>query len=273
MLEDMRLHGLAARTQVSYAGAVSGLARYYGRSPDTLSEEEIRRFFLYLTDEKGVSDSTLVVYLSGIRFFYEKTLRRRWRVLRLIRSKRSRRLPIVLSPGEVQAILKKSDHRMARPCLTTIYGCGLRLTEGARLRVGDIDSERMLLRVEQGKGAKDRYVPLSPRLLALLRDYWLERRPTGYLFPGKRPGHYVCVATLQRAFKVALAKSGVTKKATIHTLRHSFATSLLEQGVNLRLIQQILGHRSLQTTTLYTHVTRKSVDGLRASIDDLIGDE
>ena len=270
MIEDMRLHGLSERTRDSYARAVAGLARHYGRSPDRLSQDEIQAFFLHLREDPGASHSTVNVYLAGIRFLYEKTLRRRWPVLRLIRSRKRRRLPIALSAGEVEAILSRVDHPLAKPCLTTIYACGLRLTEGARLRVRDIDSDRMMIRIDQGKGAKDRYVPFSNRLLDLLRDYWRRQRPREYLFPGKRPGHYVCVSTIQRAFKMALASSAVAKQASVHTLRHSYATHLLEQGVSLPLIQQILGHRSPQTTAIYTHVTRKSVDELRAAVDGLI---
>jgi len=270
MVADMRLHGLSARTQESYVGAVKGLSRHYGRGPEVLTEEDVRAFFVHLKEERRSSDSTINVYLAGIRFLYEKTLKRQWAVLRLIRSRKRRRLPIALGVGEVEAILKRVTPERPKVCLTAIYACGLRLSEGAQLRVRDIDSERKVVRVEQGKGAKDRYVPLSEGLLALLRQYWRRERPRDYLFPGQRPGHYVCVSTLQRAFKVALAKSGVKKPASVHTLRHSYATHLLEQGVSLPLIQQILGHKNAQTTTIYTHVTAKSVEGLRAAIDGMI---
>ena len=270
MLEDMRLHGLSERTRESYVRAVAGLARHYGRSPDELSEEEVRGFFLHLKEERGASDSTVNVYLAGIRFLYEKALGRQWGVLHLIRSRKRRRLPVALSPGEVEAILARVEPPRSKACLTTIYACGLRVSEGARLRVRDIDSGRRVVRVDQGKGGKDRYVPLSDRLLALLRAYWRQERPRDYLFPGQHPGHYVCVSTIQRAFHVALGRSGVAKPASVHTLRHSYATHLLEQGVSLPLIQQILGHRSAQTTTIYTHVTAKSVEALRAALDGLI---
>ena len=270
MLEDMRLNGLSARTQESYVGAVSRLARHYGRSPDVLSEEEVRRYFLYLHTERKVADHTLGVYYCGIRFFFEKTLGREWRLMNLVRVKRRKRLPVVLSPGEVKRILGLVRNASAHTALTTIYACGLRISEAAHLRVSDIDTERMQLRVREGKGGKDRYVPMSARLVAILREHWRALRPEDYLFPGKRPGHYVSPSTIGRWFKLALAESEVAKQATVHTLRHSYATSLLDRGVSIRLIQEILGHKSPQTTSIYTHVTQKSVEDLRATLDDLI---
>lgn len=272
MLEDMRLNGLSAKTQQSYVGAVARLARHYGRSPDLLSEEEIRRFFLYVKDERRASDSTLNVYFCAIRFFFEKTLGRQWSLLNLVRARKRCRLPVVLGRREVHRILECVRNPLSSVALTAIYACGLRVSEGARLRATDVDAERMLLCVRQGKGRKDRYVPLSNRLLKILRAHGRRYRVTGWLFPGKNAGHYVSVSTLQKSFVLALARSGVAKPATVHTLRHSYATHLLEEGVNLRVIQEVLGHKSPKTTTIYTHVTRKSIEELRAAVDDLIAD-
>lgn len=272
MLEDMRLNGLSPRTQESYVGAVAGLARYYGRSPHVLSEEEVRRYFLYLRTEKKVADHTLGVYYCGIRFFFKKTLGQEWRILNLVRVKRRKRLPVVLSPSEVKRILVLVRNRSAHTALTTIYTCGLRISEAVRLRVSDIDTDRMLLRVREGKGGKDRYVPMSARLVAILRKHWRGLGPKDYLFPGKRPEHFVSPSTIQRYFKLALTESEVSKQATVHTLRHSYATSLLDRGVSIRLIQEILGHKSPKTTSIYTHVTEKSVEDLRAALNDMIDD-
>jgi site-specific recombinase XerD len=272
MLEDMRLNGLSPKTQQSYVGAVARLARHYGRSPDLLTEEEIRRFFLYLKDERHAADSTLNVYFIGIRFFFEKTLGRSWSVLNLVRARRRRKLPVVLGRREVHRILECVRNPLSRTALTTIYTCGLRISEGARLRARDIDAERMLLCVRQGKGRKDRYVPLSNRLLKILRAHGRRYRVTDWLFPGKNAGHYVSVSTFQKSFGLALAQSGVAKPATVHTLRHSYATHLLEDGVNLRVIQEVLGHKSPKTTTIYTHVTQEGRRKLRAAVDEMMVD-
>ena len=272
MLEDMRLNGLSPKTQQSYVGTVAQLARHYGRSPDLLGEEEIRRFLLYLRDERRASDSTLNVYFSGIRFFFEKTLGRNWSVLNLVRVRRRRKLPVVLSQREVRQVLSQVRNRLARTCLTTIYGCGLRLMEGARLRPEDIDAERMLVRVREGKGRRDRYVPLSDDLAKVLESHCREYRSQSWLFPGRKAGHYVSPATIGHGLKLALSRSGVAKTATVHTLRHSYATHLLEQGVNLRVIQEVLGHKSLKTTTIYTHVTQEGKRKLRAAVADLMAD-
>ena len=272
MLEDMRLNGLSPKTQQSYVGAMAQLARHYGRSPDLLGEEEIRRFLLYLKDERRAADSTLNVYFSAIRFFFEKTLGREWSVLNLVRARKRRKLPVVLSQREVREVISRVHNGPARTCLTTIYGCGLRLLEGARLRREDIDRERLVIRVRQGKGRKDRYVPLSEQLAKVLDAHCREYRPQDWLFPGQQPGHYVSPGTIGRRLKLALAKSGVGKPATVHTLRHSYATHLLEQGVTLRVIQEVLGHTSPKTTAIYTHVTQEGKRKLRATVDEMMVD-
>lgn len=265
MIEDLQLRGLSERTQVAYVRAVRQLAEHYGKSPDQISEEELRQYFLYLKNEKQASRSTIRVALCGIKFFYEHTLRRDWPTLTLIRPPRERKLPVILSRQEVHSVLDCLRRPHYRACLSTIYSCGLRLEEGLHLQVSDIDSDRMLLRV-QGKGRKDRYVPLPQRTLELLREHWLTHRHPVWLFParGQRgillPGAKRPMGrrSMQRAFQAALKECGIQKPATVHTLRHSWATHLLEAGVSLRFIQVWLGHRSLSTTAIYTHLTRNT---------------
>jgi len=277
MLDDMQLRGLARKTQAAYALAVRQLAEHYGKSPDQISEEELRNYFLYLKNEKKASRSACTIALCGIKFFYEQTLQRQWKTFDLIRPGKEQKLPVVLSVGEVQRILSCLEKPAYRTCLSVIYGCGLRLQEGIGLQVRDVDSERMSLHVRRGKGGKDRYVPLPESVLPLLRAYWCTHRHPTWLFPAKAtPGApaktTLCPSGVQRAFKAALHASGVHKAATVHTLRHSWATHLLEAGVNLRLIQLWLGHSSLQTTAIYTHLTRPAEEMAMVAINRIMAD-
>lgn len=274
MLDDMRLHGLALKTQDGYVRAVRQLAAHYHKPPDQVTEEELRQYFLYLKDVKGVSRSSCTIALCGIKFFFERTLQRHWSTLDLVRPRPEKKLPVVLSLAEVGQILRCVHQPRYRVCLATLYACGLRLQEGVHLQVGDIDGERHLLHVRHGKGNQDRYVPLPERNLALLRDYWRSHRDPVWLFPalasarcpsvpatgqpGIRQTGPMSVDGVQRAFKLAVRESGVTKAATVHTLRHSYATHLLEAGINLRVIQDYLGHASPTTTAIYTHLTQPS---------------
>jgi site-specific recombinase XerD len=266
MIEDLQLRGLSAKTQDAYLRAVRQLAEHYRKSPDLITEEELRLYFLYLKNDKQVSGSSFTLALCGCKFFYERTLHREWTVLDLPRRTREKKLPAVLSVAEVRQILACLRRPYYRVCLTTIYSCGLRLLEGVHLQITDIDSDRMMLHIRQGKGDKDRYVPLPEGTLKLLRDYWSTHRHPMWLFPAPtRAGVPMSSATqpmdesgVQRAFKAALQESGVQKDASVHTLRHSYATHLLEAGVNLRLIQAYLGHSSPKTTARYTHLTREA---------------
>jgi len=266
MMEDLQLRGLSAKTQDSYLRAVRQLAEHYHKSPDLITEEELRLYFLYLKNDKQISRSSFNIALSGLKFFYERTLHREWATLDLPRRTREKKLPAVLSTAEVRQILACLRRPYYRVCLTTIYSCGLRLREGVYLQVTEIDSERMMLHIRQGKGNKDRYVPLPEGTLKLLREYWSTHRHPVWLFPAPtRAGVSMSAATqpmdesgVQRAFKAALQESGVQKDASVHTLRHSYATHLLEAGVNLRLIQAYLGHSSPKTTAIYTHLTREA---------------
>ncbi len=273
MSADMQLRGLAKKTQIAYLRAVRQLAAYYGKSPDQIDEEELRRYFLYLKNEKKASRSSCTIAICGLKFFYERTLGREWTTFDLVRPPKSQKLPVVLSREEVRQVLACLRRFHYRVCLTTIYSCGLRLQEGVQLQVADIDGDRLLIHVRLGKGAKDRYVPLPPTTLALLRQQWLGCRHPQWLFPSRhcpqatQPMH---ASGVQRAFKAALAESGVQKEATVHTLRHSYATHLLEEGVNLRVIQAYLGHRSPKTTAIYTHLTRNAQSRAVAVIDRLM---
>lgn len=273
MLEDMQLRGLSARTQGGYVAAVRQLAEHYHRSPDQITEEDLRQYFLYLAHEKKVARPTATIALCGIRFFFEHTLQRDWTTLRFVRPAPERKLPVVLSRQEVRGVLEAIRIPVYRACLTTIYACGLRLLEGARLQVPQIDSARMVLHI-RGKGNQDRYVPLPTPLLAMLRSYWRTHRSPMWLFPAPtrhglahslaHDGGPVTRSSLQSAFRRAVRKSGIHKPAHVHTLRHSYATHLLEAGVNLRIIQETLGHRSARTTQIYTHLTQE----VRATLTD-----
>jgi site-specific recombinase XerD len=274
MIEDLQLRGLAEKTQQAYVRAVRQLAEYYGKSPDGINEVELRQYFLYLKNEKRVSPSGFTIALCGIKFFYQHTLQREWAVLDLVRPAREKKLPLVLSRKEVQQILHCIQRPRYRVCLSTIYACGLRLQEGVHLQVADIDSARMVVHVRHGKGAKDRYVPLPAPLLPRLRQFWCTHRHPVWLFPSPTgtESKPMSVSGVQRAFKAAVQESGVAKAATVHTLRHSYATHLLEAGLNLRLIQAYLGHNSPQTTAHYTHLTRQTESGATDVINHVLRD-
>jgi site-specific recombinase XerD len=272
MIEDMQLHGYSAKTQTAYLGAVKGLAGHYHRSPEDITQEELRSYFLYLVKDKGVARSTLTIHLSGIRFFFERTLKQEWLIFDLVRPPKRKKLPVVLSSDEVKHLLSFVQTPAVRMALTVIYAGGLRLSEGLQLKVLDIDSARMLLWVRNGKGGKDRCVPLPERLLELLRTYWKLRRPRHYLFPNRDGSEPLSASSLQKTLKIVLLQSGIRKAASIHTLRHSYATHLLERGVSLRVIQELLGHQSPQTTALYTHLTEKSYHTLAEAVNHLMAD-
>jgi len=280
MIEDLQLRGLAQETQEHYVSAVRQMAEFYGKPPDQISEEQVREYFLYLKQVKNVSSSTFRVHLAGIKFFYQRTLGREWRILDLVRPARENKLPVVLDITEVHQILSCVRLPRYRVCLTTIYACGLRISEGVQLQVRDIDSKRMVVHICHGKGNKDRYVPLPQSTLEMLRKFWSTHRHPTWLFPnqtqdGAVPStaeKHMSIAGLQHCFAAALEESGVQKKATVHTLRHSYATHLLEAGLDLRAIQVFLGHSSPQTTAIYTHVTQPTEQRAAQTIDQLMAD-
>jgi site-specific recombinase XerD len=272
MIEDMQLRGLSATTQQAYLYAVQDLARYYHRSPDQLNDQDLRQYFLYLTRDKKLSRSATTVSLCAIKFFYQRTLNQSWPTLELVRPAKEYKLPVVLSREEVRQILAEVRIPLYRQCLTTIYSCGLRLSEGSRVQVADIDSSRMTLHI-RGKGNRDRYVPLPQRTLELLRDLWRSHRSPEWMFPSPRfAGLPLTAGSLGPAFRAALQASGVRKAAHIHSLRHSYATHLMEAGINLRIIQEILGHRSARSTQLYTHLTREVRMTLTDPLNQLMQD-
>ena len=264
MLEDMQLRAFSPRTQEAYVRAVRQLAAHFRKSPDLVTDEELRQYFLQLTQDRHYARATVTIALCGIKFFIEHTLGKTFTSLSLMRPPQTHRLPVVLSRDEVRSLLGLVRLPVYRVCLITIYACGLRLLEGARLQVTDVDSARGLLHI-RGKGQYDRYVPLPTPTLALLRAHWRTHRSPDWLFPAHaRQGRVyrpvpskgpISDSSLQSAFRRALLQSGIAKKAHVHTLRHSYATHLLEAGVDLRLIQAYLGHTSPRTTALYTHLT------------------
>lgn len=266
MTEELHLRGYSERTVEAYVRAVAQLAAFYRRSPDCLSEEEVRAYLVRLNRVQKVARGTHTIALCGIKFFYEKTLGRKWTVLGIARPKHEKKLPAVLSRDEVWKVLDSVRIASYRACLITIYSCGLRLTEGARLQVPDVDGSRRMLHIH-GKRGKDRYVPLPEATLELLRQHWRSHRCPLWLFPAvpRNRVHPPLEAdlgpisrdSLQSAFRRALGKSGIRKHAHVHTLRHSYATHLLEDGVTLQLIQEYLGHSSPRTTAIYTHLTRE----------------
>jgi integrase/recombinase XerD len=260
MTEDLQLKGYAQATQRAYLKAVCKLARHYRKSPDQVTEEELRAYFLHLGRVERCARGTLKIAISGVRFFFAVTLQKHWPVLGLIRAGKEKKLPVVLSRAEVRKLLGGVRAPVYRACLSTIYSCGLRISEGVAVQVGDVDAERKFLRV-CGKGNKVRQVPLSEPTLESLRAFWRLHRSRPWLFPARlQPrshsdeGH-VDMNNLRHAFDAALRDSDIKKPATIHSLRHSYATHLLEAGVQLRLIQEILGHRNPSTTAIYTHLT------------------
>jgi site-specific recombinase XerD len=278
MIEDMQLAGYSARTQEAYVGAVRQVFDHFQCTPAQLTEEQVREYFLYLANERKVSRPTATIALCGVKFFFERTLKREWTALDLIRPRPEKKLPVVLSREEVRRILEQVHTPVYRTCLTTIYSCGLRLLEGAHLQIPDIDSGRMLLHIH-GKGGIDRYVPLPDRTLELLREFWKTHRSTPWVFPattrGLKPGtdiHPLTDSSLQKAFKRALKRAGISKRAHIHSLRHAYATHLLEMGVNLRIIQESLGHRSARTTQIYTHLTKQARDAVIHPLNELMKD-
>jgi integrase/recombinase XerD len=259
MIDDMRMRKLSPKTQSSYIRVVKRFASFLGRSPDSASTEDLRRYQLYLIDH-GISSISLNTAITGLKFLFETTLDRPELLKKMHTVHEPRKLPVVLSREEVARLLAAVDNLKHQTALSVAYGAGLRASEVVSLKISDVDSQRMTLRVEQGKGSKDRYAMLSPVLLERLRTWWKfahaqgKMLPGGWLFPGLDPIDPLSTRQLNRAVKAAAEAAGIDKRVSMHTLRHSFATHLLEQKVDIRVIQVLLGHKKLETTALYAQV-------------------
>jgi integrase/recombinase XerD len=268
MIDDMTIRNMSANTQEVYIRAVVGLSALHGRSPDKLTLEDVRDYQLHLV-ARGLKPASINMYMSGLRFFYAATLGQRYLACQIPMARTQDPLPTVLSPGEVERFLKAVKTMKMRAAFMTIYGAGLRVSELAALTVSDIDSARMVINVRQAKGGKDRHIMLSSQLLSILRDYWRQTRPSHWLFPGADPLSPITKRRLQLAFHEALKAAGIRKPATVHTLRHSFATHLLEQRVDIRVIQDLLGHRDIRSTTRYTRVAVETIRQVQSPLDFL----
>jgi len=267
MLDDMQIRNLAANTQKSYLLQVSCFARHFRRSPESLGPEEIRAWQLHLTNERKLAPSSVQLAVGALRFLYRVTLRREWRDEDFPLPKRPVKLPVILSLEEITTFFESIASLKQRTILMAAYAAGLRVSEVVHLKVTDIDSQRMVIRVTQGKGSKDRYVMLSPRLLEILRLYWHDAHPREWLFPGEVPGHPITRSAVALACNVARQRSGITKPITPHSLRHAFATHLLETGTDVRRIQLLMGHRSLSTTAKYLKVATSTICATSSPFD------
>jgi len=269
MIDDMTVRNLSPQTQRLYVSAVAQFAQHFHKSPELLGPDDVKAYQLHLLRVKKIAWSTMNIAVCALRFLYQVTLSKDWALAHIVYPKGEKRLPEILSLEEVDQFLKPISNIKHRAMLATAYSAGLRLSEVASLRVNDIDSKRMVIRVQQGKGRKDRYVMLSPNLLTLLREYWKAIRPVNWLFPGTSDEGHITDASLRRVCQNASKASGLKKKVTLRTLRHCFATHLLEAGTDLRTIQILLGHRSLSTTAIYTHVATSTVCATQSPLDRL----
>lgn len=268
-IEDMHLRGLAPTTQRSYIHYVAEFAKFYNTSPERLDLEAVRQYQLYLIHEKKLSPESINTFVSAVQFLYQVTLEMPWGKECFPRLRRPAKLPVVLSQEEVLQFFNHVGCLRNRAALMLCYGAGLRINEAVGVRVSDIDSKRMLIHVCQGKGNKDRYAMLSPRLLAVLRSYWRAAHPKDYLFPTWREGHHLSSSAVAIACRNACLNSGIPKRITAHTLRHSFATHLLENGTDTRVIQVLLGHSRIDTTARYTAVTPNAIAKTVSPLDQL----
>ena len=273
MKMDLELKNFSPKTIRCYLDCMVQFVRHYGRSPVDMDEEEIRGYLHYLITEKKVSQSSINQAYSAMKFFYETTLERPWNGIKIPRSKIRKKLPVVFSLQEVRSLLASVDNLKHQALLTTIYSGGLRLGEATKLRPSDIDGERMTILVQGGKGNKDRYTVLGERTLELLRLYYKVYRPVQWLFPSRDSGKPLSGASVQRVFKKALHRAGIKKKASVHTLRHSFATHLLESGTDLYYIQRLLGHSAASTTSVYLHITGRDLAKVTSPIDLVPSDQ
>lgn len=272
MDRELRIRGLAEETREKYLRYMRRFVGHFMLPPDQLTVENVKQFQLYLTKDRGICFDSFNAHVCAIRFFYDHVLHVGWDVDRIPYQKTGKKLPVVLSGEEVLALFDVVTNLKHRAIMMVLYSAGLRVSEALHLKAPDIDSGRMMIRVHQGKGRKDRYTMLSEKLLDTLRRYWLQYRPELWLFPGQDPSRHLNRGTVENVVARARKKAGIGKKATPHTLRHCFATHLLERGENIRVIQLLLGHRSLRSTEVYTHVAENYIRVTRSPLDDLLPD-
>lgn len=272
MKKDMELRGYSPRTIKNYSEHVSRFSKFYNKSPDNLGEKEIRDYLHYCITERKLSEGTVNYINASLKFFYTKTLNRYWNVDQIARVKERKKLPVVLAPVEVKAIFDAVDDLKHKTMLMTIYSAGLRVSEVCNLKVTDIDSKNMQIIIRQGKGNKDRFSLLSQANLEILREYWKRYRPKEYLFLGRYRTTAITPRSVQKVLEKALIKAGIGKAATVHTLRHSFATHLLDAGTDICYIQKLLGHTRITTTTIYLHLRRMDLLNIKSPLDTLIGE-
>ena len=271
MVGDLQIRGYTAGTCEIYLHAVKNFVRFFHRPPDTLTLEHINQYQLHLTRDRKVSWSHFNVVVCALRFFYKVSLQKDWEVKRIPYRKTGRKLPEILSQEEIVRFFTSVPNLKHRVILMTMYAAGVRVSEALHLRPSDIDSSRMVIRIEQGKGRKDRYTMLSPVLLQILREYWKVARPKTWLFPARHQDKPLSRKSIQNVVRKARAAAGIGKAVRSHSLRHAFATYLMEQGVNIRVIQTLLGHQSLRTTELYTHVSKTHLQETKSPLDQLKG--
>ncbi len=267
MLVDLQLNGAKPTTQRTYLREAENLARYFHKSPEQLGEDELKAYLLYLMKERHLSEGTFRFYVAGLKFLYRTTLKREWAVEKVRYPRAKRKLPVILDLTEVESLFSVTKNLKHKAILMLTYSSGLRASETARLKLTDIDSKRMMVRVTQGKGGKDRYSILSHRTLEQLRQYWHNYRPKEWLFEGAKKGDHITTHSIQLIFYAAKKHAGIRKPASVHTLRHSFATHLIEMGTSLHHVQMLLGHRSPVTTTIYLHVSRLNLAQVISPLD------
>lgn len=269
MLAELQLRGITPRTQTAYLREIAKLEDYFNRSPEELGEEEVKEYLVHMLEDRGLSSGTYKYYAAGIKFPYRTTLNRGEVVEKIKYPKAKIKLPVVLDLSKVRTMLSVMENLKHRAVLTITYSAGLRVSETAHLKVTDIDSKRMMVRVRQGKGGKDRYTILSKTTLECLREYWRAYRPKDWLFEGQKEGSHICYTSIRNIFVDAKERAGITKPVGPHSLRHAFATHLIEAGTSLHHVQLLLGHKSPKTTTVYLHVSKMNLAQVSSPLDSI----
>lgn len=269
MMQDLQLKGITPRTQKKYLREIGIMADYFDKPLEELGEKEVKEYLVHMIQTRKLSRGTYRCYVAGIKFLYKTTLNREEVVEKIHYPKAKKTLPVVLDLAEVRTMLSVMENLKHRALLTITYSAGLRVSEAAKLKVTDIDSKRMMVRVQQGKGRKDRYSLLSQTALEVLRQYWRQYRPKDWLFEGQKDGAPMCYTSIRNIFIEAKERAGITKPASVHTLRHSFATHLIEAGTSLHHVQLLLGHRSPTTTTVYLHVSKMNLAQVTSPLDSI----